>query len=61
MGQVYNILDFGAIADGVTNNAKAIQKAIDEATVNGGQVVVPAGHFLSGTLILKSNISNFST
>lgn len=52
----YNILDFGAVADGRTNNAHAIQKAIDEASVQGGQVVIPAGRFLSGTLILKSNI-----
>ena len=29
--QTYNILDYGAIADGVTNCAPAIQKAVDEA------------------------------
>ena len=52
----YNILDFGAVADGVTNNAKAIQQAIDEATKVGGQVIVPAGEFLSGTIVLKSNV-----
>ena len=38
----YNILSYGAIADGITNNAGAIQKAIDEASVNGGgKVIVP--------------------
>ena len=52
----YNILDYGAVADGITNNASAIQKAIDEATIHGGQVIVPAGNFLSGTIILKSNV-----
>ena len=36
----YNILDYGAIADGVTNNAAAIQQAIDEASVEGGRVVI---------------------
>ena len=56
MSSVFNILDFGAVADGVTNNANAIQHAIDAAAVNGGQVVIPAGGFLSGTLRLKSNI-----
>ena len=39
----YNILDYGAIADGVTNNAAAIQQAIDEASAEGGRVVIPQG------------------
>ena len=52
----YNILDYGAIADGVTNNAAAIQQAIDEASAEGGCVVIPQGKYLSGTLVLKSNI-----
>ena len=52
----FSIREFGAIPDGVTNNAQAIQRAIDEASRSGGQVVIPAGHFLSGTLILKSHI-----
>ena len=56
MSNVFNILDYGAIADGVTNNAAAIQAAIDAATECGGQVVVPGGKFLSGTIVLKSNI-----
>ena len=56
MRYIYNILEFGAIADGKTNNAKAIQAAIDAATVAGGKVVVPAGQFLSGTIVLKSNV-----
>lgn len=49
-------MDFGALADGVSNNAQAIQRAIDEAAVHGGQVIVPAGRFLSGTIRLKSNV-----
>ena len=56
MNNVFNILDYGAVADGVTNNAPAIQAAIDAATVCGGQVIVPSGEFLSGTIVLKSNI-----
>lgn len=56
MGREYNILDYGAVPDGVTNNAQAIQRAIDAASEMGGRVVVPAGRFLSGTLVLKSNI-----
>lgn len=53
----FNILDFGAVADAVTNNAKSIQKAIDAASSCNGTVIVPRGEFLSGTLVLKSNIN----
>ena len=33
---VYNILDYGAVADGITNSAAAIQKAVDVCSVQGG-------------------------
>ena len=56
MSNIFNILNYGAVADGVTNNAAAIQQAINAASVNGGQVYVPSGTFLSGTIRLKSNI-----
>lgn len=56
MNSIFNIQDFGAVSDGVTNNAVAIQKAIDAASEKGGTVLVPAGRFLSGTIRLKSNI-----
>lgn len=56
MSNVFNIVDFGAVADGATNNAPAIQRAIDAASEAGGRVYIPAGKFLSGTLRLKSNI-----
>jgi polygalacturonase len=45
-----NILDFGAVGDGVTVNTSAIQAAIDM----GGTVYIPAGVFVTGTLYLKS-------
>lgn len=53
----YNILDYGAVSDGVTLNTKAIQSAIDDCSANGGgRVTVPAGTFVTGTIYLKSNI-----
>lgn len=53
----YNIVEYGAVADGVTNNAKAIQKAVDLCSQQGGgRVTIPAGEFLSGTIQLKSNV-----
>lgn len=52
-----NILDFGAIGDGKTLNTAAIQQAIDTChSRGGGQVVIPAGNFVSGTIYLKSNV-----
>lgn len=53
--QTYNILDFGAVADGQTLNTKAIQKAIDKCAETGGMVFFPKGLFLSGTIFLRSN------
>jgi Glycosyl hydrolases family 28 len=56
-GRDYNIITFGARADGVTNNAIEIQKAIDEASMSGGgRVIIPAGNFVSGTIYLKSDV-----
>lgn len=53
----YLITTFGAKADGVTNNAAAIQKAIDDAGTNGGgKVIIPPGNFATGTIFLKSNV-----
>ena len=53
----YFITDFGAVSDGKTLNTAAIQKAIDTCTsTGGGQVIVPAGKYLSGTICLKSNV-----
>lgn len=53
----YSILRCGAVADGVTNCAAAIQQAVDAAAAaGGGRVVVPAGRFLSGSVLLKDNV-----
>lgn len=55
--QTYNIRDFGAKTDSTVLNTKAIQKAIDKCYGNGGgEVVVPAGTFYTGTIFLKSNV-----
>jgi polygalacturonase len=52
------ITNYGSRADGKTLNTIAIQKAIDAAFKNkGGRVVFPKGIFLSGSIILKSNVT----
>ncbi len=54
----YNILDFGAIADGKTLNSESFKKAINECSKNGGgKVVVPAGKFLTGPIHLDNNVN----
>ena len=54
---IYNILDYGAKADGHTLNTSAIQAAIDNcAASGGGTVVVPPGKFITGTVFLRSRI-----
>ena len=50
---VFNITDFGAIADGKTDCTIAIQKAIDVAEKVQGTVYVPSGVFLCGQVDLK--------
>ncbi len=53
----FYINNFGAIADGKTLNTKAIQSAIDAcADAGGGKVVFTSGKYLSGTILLKSNV-----
>ncbi len=54
----YNIKDFGAIGDGKIKDTEAIQSAIDSAhDSGGGTVYFPAGIYLSGTLMLRDNIT----
>lgn len=55
---IYDISEFGATGDGKTDDAKAIQTAIDTCSAaGGGRVLIPAGKtFLAGPFKLKSNI-----
>jgi polygalacturonase len=54
----FSITNFGAVADGVTLNTKAIQSAIDRcAGEGGGVVVVPPGVFVSGALFFKPAVN----
>ena len=57
-GSVCDVTVHGAKGDGVQLDTAAIQKAIDACAAGGGGVVwFPAGNFLSGTIVLKSNIA----
>ncbi len=53
----YDVTQYGAKGDGKTLDSDAINAAIDAAVkAGGGQVVLPAGTYLSGSIRLKSNI-----
>jgi polygalacturonase len=54
---VFNVLDYGAKGDGTNDDTAAVQKAIEAcAAQGGGQVLLPAGTFLTGALTLHSGI-----
>ncbi|HMP92937.1 MAG TPA: glycosyl hydrolase family 28 protein, partial [Phnomibacter sp.] len=53
-----SIAQYGANPDGVTLNTQFIQNAIDACNAKGGGVVlVPTGLWLTGPIVLKSNVN----
>ncbi|CDS92377.1 glycoside hydrolase family 28 protein [Sphingobacterium faecium] len=53
-----NIVNHGAKGDGHFLNTTAINKAIEQSSLQGGGVVlVPSGLWLTGPIILKSNVN----
>lgn len=54
----FDITDYGAIGDGITLNTTSINKAIEDCNKNGGGVVlVPRGLWLTGPVVLQSNVN----
>jgi polygalacturonase len=54
----FDIRKYGAVADGITLNSAAINRAITECSQKGGGVVVvPAGLWSTGPLVMKSNVN----
>jgi polygalacturonase len=55
-GATFNVRDCGASGDGQTKDTAALQKALDAcAAAGGGTVVVPAGVYLTGSIVLGAN------
>ena len=53
-----NIVKHGAVSNGYTLNTKSINATIEALAIKGGGVVfIPAGLWLTGPLVLKSNIN----
>lgn len=62
---IFNVKDFGAVGDGITDDTAAIQAAIDAANAaGGGEVYLPEGTWIvsndgdpaHGCLMMKSNV-----
>lgn len=51
-----SVRDFGAVGDGKSIDTAAIQRALDTvAKSGGGEVTIPAGHYITGSLVLTSH------
>src|SRR5258705_8836051 len=57
-GPAFNVRDFGARGNGAILETRHLQTAIDAcARAGGGEVLLPAGHYRSGTLFLRSGVT----
>ena len=54
---VFNVRDLGAKGDGIAKDTAAVQTAIDAANAaGGGEVLLPKGTYLCGSVFLKSGV-----
>ncbi|CCH01729.1 glycoside hydrolase family 28 [Fibrella aestuarina BUZ 2] len=54
----FNIARYGSKADGITLNTQAINQAITRCSqAGGGTVLIPEGLWLTGPLVLRSNVN----
>jgi polygalacturonase len=52
-----NVRDLGATGDGKSKDTLAIQQTIDRCSfLGGGEVVIPAGDYATGALVLRSHV-----
>ena len=55
---ICDVRNYGAVGDGKTLNTAAIQKAIDDcASKNGGTVLLEDGTYMTGSIVLRSNVN----
>lgn len=59
--EIFDVTKFGAVGDGLTDNAESIQNAVNECSKSGGGLVYFPGNyvFMTGPFDLKSNVNLF--
>lgn len=56
--RIFDVTEFGATGDGKTLDTASINRAVDAChSAGGGMVYLPPGTYLSGTVILQSNVT----
>ena len=56
--RLFDVREYGATGDGKSKDTALIQKAVDAcAQAGGGTVYLSAGTYLSGTIVLKGNVT----
>jgi len=55
-----SVRQFGAKGDGVTDDTVALQNAFNYIKVNGGNLNIPGGTYLTGSLSLSGSIAGFT-
>lgn len=54
----FDVTKYGAVGNGKKDCSKAFAKAIEACSkAGGGRVIVPAGKYLTGPIVLKSNVN----
>lgn len=53
---LYNILDYGAVGNGLFDNTDVIQNLINSTEKCGGIILIPSGIFVTGPIRLRDNI-----
>ena len=54
----FNIISYGAVVGGKKLNTKSINNAISDCSLKGGGVVlIPKGEWLTGPIVMKSNVN----
>ena len=53
METVFNIINYGAIGDGITDCTEAVQNALNDASACSGKVIVPPGRYKVGHIEMK--------
>ncbi|WP_235048395.1 glycoside hydrolase family 28 protein [Arcticibacter svalbardensis] len=54
----FNIIKYGAVSDGIILNSKSIHDATEDCSIkSGGVVLIPAGLWSTGPIVLNSNVN----